>query len=320
MPQPPRRSLVRKILMVIGIVSSVIVLGLIALVVWVAISAKLAPSSESSSSYGLRSSAAGGSAQLEAGMPAPSSARPSPSAAATDTSAPAAVGLKVIKDAEVQLRVADVSLAIEKLSALAGSLGGFVDESRVEENDGAKSGYAVLRVAAPRLDEAVSGAKHLASVVLAESSKSEDVTAAVVDLEARLTSAKAEEAQYLDILKSAKNVDEILSVTEKLSDVRTRIEEMQGQKRYIASQTDFAKLTVYLEEEARVQVPSRNWKPLETLNQSFRGLVYALQGLVNFLIVLAIYGLGFVLPAAVIVWLVFRGVRFIWRKIHRPRK
>ncbi len=318
MPQPPRRSLLRKILTVIGIVSTVIVLGLIALVIWVAVSTQLAQ--PTSKTYDYQSSAAVRSAPYEAGMPVSSSARPSPSAAATDAGAPAAIGLKVIKDAEVQLRVADVSLAIEKLSALAGSLGGFVDESRVEENDGAKSGYAVLRVAAPRLDEAVSGAKHLASVVLAESSKSEDVTAAVVDLEARLTSAKAEEAQYLDILKSAKNVDEILSVTEKLSDVRTRIEEMQGQKRYIASQTDFAKLTVYLEEEARVQIPTRNWKPLETLNQSFRGLVYALQGLVNFLIVLAIYGLGFVLPAAVIVWLVFRGVRFLWRKIHRPRK
>lgn len=229
------------------------------------------------------------------------------------------VGDKIIRTGNLDLRVDDAEKRMTEAKALAKQFGGFVDGSNLVDNGGVKSGYLTIRVPSEKYDELIAAAKKLAVLVLSENSNSEDVTAQYVDLDARLKAAKAEEAQYLDILKQAKTVEDTLKVTQALSQVRSTIEQLQGQLRYLTDRTDFSTLTIRLTEETKIQAPTKLWKPLETFRQAFQGLIVTLQGFVDFLIGLAIYGIGFILPVVVLIWLGYRLVRWVIRKLTNKK-
>ncbi|MFA5185860.1 MAG: DUF4349 domain-containing protein [Patescibacteria group bacterium] len=227
------------------------------------------------------------------------------------------VGDKIIRTGNLNLRVDDADKRMTEAKALAKQFGGFVDNSNLVDNGGVKTGYITVRVPSDKYDELISAAKKMAVLVLSENSNSEDVTAQYVDLSARLKSAQAEEAQYLDILKQAKTVEDTLKVTQALSQVRTTIEQLQGQLRYLGDRTDYSTLTISLTEETKIQAPTKLWKPLETIRIAFQGLIVSLQALVDFLIGLAIYGIGFILPLVLLVWLAYRLVRWIIKKMKK---
>lgn len=60
----------------------------------------------------------------------------------------------------------------------------------------------------------------MAVKVNSEKTDAQDVTKQYVDLEARIRNLRAQEAQYLEIMRSAKKVQDMLDVSEKLSEVR----------------------------------------------------------------------------------------------------
>ena len=71
--------------------------------------------------------------------------------------------------------------------------------------------------------------KSVAVSVDREDVEAHDVTREYIDLDARLRNAQAEEARYLEILKRATTVKDTLEGAEKLSNVRGRIEQLQGE-------------------------------------------------------------------------------------------
>jgi len=231
----------------------------------------------------------------------------------------AAVDAKIIRTGSLSLRVDDAEKRMDEAKALAKQLNGFVASSNLRESNGVKTGYITVRVPSDKYDALVAECKKLAALVLSESSDAEDVTAQFVDLEARLKSAKAEEEQYMAILKQAKNVEDTLKVTQSLNEVRSRIEQMQGQMRYLTDRTDYSTLNITLTEETKIQLPTKTWKPLETLRQTFQGLIVSLQGLVDFLIGLAIYGIGFLLPIFLLLYLAYRLGRWVIRKLFMKK-
>jgi uncharacterized coiled-coil protein SlyX len=227
------------------------------------------------------------------------------------------IGQKIIRTGNLSLRVDDAAKRLDEAKKLAEQFGGFVASSNLADNAGVKTAYLTIRVPTDKYNDLVDAAKKLAALVLSESSNAEDVTAQFVDLNARLKAAQAEEAQYLAILKQAKTVEDTLKVTDYLSQVRSRIEQMQGQLRYLTDKTDYATLNLTLTEETRIEVPTRTWKPLETMRQSFRALILALQSLADLLIGVVIFGLGFLLPLGLLLWLIYFALR---RMVRRFRK
>ncbi|MBD3251800.1 DUF4349 domain-containing protein, partial [Candidatus Uhrbacteria bacterium] len=158
----------------------------------------------------------------------------------------------------------------------------------------------------------VSAIKELAILVLHESTQGQDITMEFVDLDANLRNARAEEASYLEILDRSGSIEEVLSVTRQLAQVRGRIEQLEGRMRYLENKTDLATLHVTVTEETRIEVPTRKWRPIEVVRQSFRDLVTGLQGFVDFLIRFAITIIGLLIPvAAFVALLIWLGWKFV---------
>jgi hypothetical protein len=61
----------------------------------------------------------------------------------------------------------------------------------------------------------------------------QDVTEEYIDLEARLRSKKALEAQFLEIMKQAHKISDALEVQSQIADVRADIERIEGRRRFL---------------------------------------------------------------------------------------
>lgn len=225
------------------------------------------------------------------------------------------VGQKIIRNGSLTLRVDDASKRLEEARLIAEQNGGFVASANLNDRSGVKTAYATLRVPTDKFRIVADSLKMLASTVFDESENGQDVTDQYVDLEARLKAAKAEEAQYMEILKDARTIEDTLNVTSRLGEVRSRIEQMEGQMRGLEDRTSYATLSVTMTEEARVEAPTRVWKPGETLKEAMRALVESLQGLADALIAFVVFFVGLVLPILIVLGLIAWFVRWMLRRV-----
>lgn len=308
---------------------AVLVLVILAVIKMAFQGATGAPDYEESRTSAFRSSISSGIPSMDVGeaMPAAPSAAPLPQEMRKGGSAVAKVDAakpvqRVIKVGELTLRVTDASKAVEDVRAYVSSKNGFVESSTISDpGAGPRSAKMTIRVPVQSFDETMRDLKHFAVLTLEEEVGGQDVTMEFVDLDADLRNAKAEESSYLEILKRSGDIPDVLAVTERLADVRGRIERLEGRKRYLENLTDLATISLSLTEETRVELPGRTWKPLEVLRESLRDLVESLQGLVDFLIRLVIAVVGLLLPIALIVWLImWLGWKIVKRVMRTFRK
>lgn len=73
---------------------------------------------------------------------------------------------------------------------------------------------------------------------------SQDVTEEYIDIDARLKAKKILEARYLELLKKAKKVSEMLEIETQLSAIREEIEAKEGQLRYMQSRVSMSTINI----------------------------------------------------------------------------
>jgi len=213
------------------------------------------------------------------------------------------VGARIIKTGSVSMDVKDTNATLTTVNDLAKQYGGFVQSSTTWLNhDDTLGGSVMLRVESTHFEEAMDVIKQLATVVRSESISGQDVTEEYIDVQARLETLKAEEFQYLEILKKATSVEEILKVNDYLSTVRGEIESIQGRLQYLENQTTFSTISVDMTEEASVVAPTRDWQPVVVVKQAINQLVVAGQSLVNLFIWLVIFGAPVLLMLGLVWW------------------
>lgn len=247
-------------------------------------------------------------AELEAPA-APGQAEAKPASPAFDR--------KIIRTGAMELVVKDAPTAVQQLQALAERLGGYVESSNLTQVGDSMNGTIKLRIPAARFDEARAGARGIGLRVQSESVESNDVTRQFVDLEASLRNFRAEEAQYLEIMKRASKTEDVLQVAEHLSDVRGRIERTQGELNLLSHQVDMSTLTINLVAQAEARVLGLEWRPLYNARRAFRELLQGLADYADSMVALLItlplilVWVATILFFAVIAWKI---LRWVWKR------
>lgn len=224
---------------------------------------------------------------------------------------------KIIRNGSLEITVSDVDQASTKIRSIVESLGGFVEKSS-QTNVGGHTATITARVPADGLDRAMIQVKGVAASVDRESINARDVTRDYVDLDARLRNAKAEEARYLEILKKATTIKDTLDGAEKLSNVRGRIEQLQGEMNYLTSQVDMSALEISLQTEAGSTILGVKWRPFHqakiALGEMISGLADWADSVIAFFINLPLI----LVWAASVIALLFVALRvllFSWKKL-----
>src|SRR5262249_42577270 len=143
---------------------------------------------------------------------------------------------KIIHKAELALQVTNCTETQKKIEALAADEGGFLESSTLEEN----SAEIKLRVPSARFDEVRGKLRDLAVLVRQDSISAADVSKQYIDREARLRNMRAQEQQFLEIMKKAHTVPDVLAVTKELDQVRGEIERADAEFRHLKDQIDMA--------------------------------------------------------------------------------
>lgn len=212
---------------------------------------------------------------------------------------------RIVKVGEVSIEVEEVGVAVGEVRALANDLGGYVGATEASDAEG--SATLTLRIPAERFDAALERVRELGLEVLHESTREEDVTSAIVDLEARIENLRASETTYRSLLERATAIEDILAVQARLDEVRSQIEQLQAQAESLSGQADMSTLTVQLVARAvPVETTTEGWNPGETVEQALAAVLALGQAVLTALIWIGIVVVPLGLLAAVVIVLVLR--------------
>jgi hypothetical protein len=209
------------------------------------------PTTAPTQAFNLEENAAGGGTN-GAGGPAGPSAPPienqttagaSPSAAIVDSA-------KIIKNGSLEIRVGKgaVTESVNRLTALATGLGGYVSDTRTttsEQSGSQATAMVSVRVPAAAFEQLLADTSKLGEV-RATTTSGQDVTAQFTDIDAQLSALTSTRDQFLLVLGEAKNVNDILQVQDRITQVQIQIDQLEGQKRLLTDQTSFGTLSVTL--------------------------------------------------------------------------
>jgi hypothetical protein len=162
----------------------------------------------------------------------------------------------------------------------------------------------VIRVPAPQFDALMKAIEAIGEHTESRHITTEDVTEEYIDVEARLKTKKELEQRYLDLLKQAKSVTDIVSIEGQIAATRSDIESMQGRLNYLSSQVSYSTLTIVYYENIGTDYGFGS-KFFSSLKNGWDNLLLFIIGVLNFW--------PFILITAFLVWLFIR-VRRLRRK------
>ncbi len=154
----------------------------------------------------------------------------------TTSSTPKKTAKKIIKNANVRCQVDDIGIAYKQINALVAKHQAYISKEE-QNNRGRRANYDfTIRVPFERFDTLLSELSKVAIQVDYKNVNARDVTEEFVDIKARLQTKRALEARYIDILKKADSVKDMLTVEKQLQVVREEIEAKEGRLRYLSDQ------------------------------------------------------------------------------------
>ena len=157
-------------------------------------------------------------------------------------------GSKLIFTATMELNTGDVGRAFNDASSLATGNGGYLEKSAFsnDPNDNTKrSATLTIRVPAQNYDSLLASLRTMNGVgVVTEGSNSNEVTEQYIDLQSNQRNLERTEQQYLELLKQAKSIQEVLTVQDRLTSVRSQIEQIQGRLKVLDQRIDFATINL----------------------------------------------------------------------------
>jgi Domain of unknown function (DUF4349) len=162
-----------------------------------------------------------------------------------------------IKRAEltVQLTSAQFRAGVAQATQLPGSVGGFVQSSQVsggapidDKRNEPRFAVVVMRVPSVRFDD-VRGRLGGLGKLTSENISGEEVSAQLVDMQARMTSLLLQEEAYKKLFNAATKIQDIITVQERLTEVRTQIEQISAQKANLGNQVAMSTITLNLQEK-----------------------------------------------------------------------
>ena len=152
---------------------------------------------------------------------------------------------RVVKSGSLSLVVDEgkVSATVQRLQVLVAAARGYVADSQSSEAGDHPTATLTVRVPAASFERVLDQVRALKVKVVSTTTSGKDVTASYADTQAKIQSLKAARSRYLTILSGAKTIAETLTVQQRVDEVQQQIDQLEGQRRVLADQSDFGTLT-----------------------------------------------------------------------------
>lgn len=151
---------------------------------------------------------------------------------------------KIIKTARLVYETKDVDATHAKVLQLATQYKGFVQSDNSGKGYNRISRNMMVRVPTERFMDFINGISEGVSYFDQKDISRQDVSEEFVDLEARLKAKRELENRYLELLKQAKTVKEMLEIERELSTIREEIEAKQGRLQFLQNRVSMSTVTL----------------------------------------------------------------------------
>lgn len=149
---------------------------------------------------------------------------------------------KIIKTADLNVEVKDIKKATEEINKIISKYKGYIGQLTENNNHYLLNTTMTIRVPNTGFDSLVANILNVGIYVHRKEVKANDVTEEYIDVASRLKTKREVEKRYLQILKQAKNVDDILNVERQLSYIREEIEAKEGRLKYLNDQVSYSSI------------------------------------------------------------------------------
>jgi len=239
--------------------------------------------------------------------------------------APAQQERLVIVNTDLAMVVKDPKTRMADISKLATDMGGYVVSSNLYQSytpvgKEVPEANIVIRIPAPKLDEALARIKEGAVDIQNENRSGQDVTDVYVDLQSRLKAKEAADKKLLEIMDQAVKAEDVLAIYMQIQNVETEIEQLKGQIKYYEESAALSSVSVRLiAEEATQPIQVGPWKPEGAAKAAVEDLIRFLQNFAEFLIRFVIFTLPALILIAIPLYLVYLVGRGVYRRVRRSR-
>jgi len=229
---------------------------------------------------------------------------------------------KIIQSAYIVMETLSFDETIKTVKDKTYEYLGYFEKMRVDgkrmdlpDNEQRRDAYFIIRIPKDKYEHFLNAFENMGNVIVNELN-SEDVTDVYIDTEARLKTLKVQEERLLDILKTATEVEDIIVLEERLSEIRYDIEGYTGTIRKWDNLVDFTTVQLEISEVQKVTEP----KPEGMMSRSVETFVESTEDVAEILTNFVIFAFGFTPYLIILVPLGF-GVNFIAkrRKPKSPR-
>ena len=152
---------------------------------------------------------------------------------------------QLVIEASLGLEVTDIDARVREIESIAAGFGGWTESAEVSGDGGLRSARVSVRVPAVKVGDAMIQFRGLGRVV-DEQVSATDVTEQLVDNDARLAAWRTQETRLIRLLESARTVEDIVEIEQRISEVRTDIEVVEATQRNLAGRVATALVTVQL--------------------------------------------------------------------------
>jgi len=226
---------------------------------------------------------------------------------------------KIVRTGSLELQVADVTKALTGGREAMATLGGYIGSSQQQRSGDQTVATVTYRIPVARWEDALAAMRGLGTVI-SEATDAAEVTAQIVDLDARIRNLKASEVALVGYAEKAPKVSDLLEIQGRLTDTRGQIEQLTAQQADLSDRAALATLTVTFGTEiVAVTQAAERWDPAAEVDRASATLISMGQAVVSFAIVVAIVWLPVLLVMgfiALVSMLIAR--RLGWRRPGNP--
>jgi hypothetical protein len=147
---------------------------------------------------------------------------------------------KIIKTASLNIEVKDYSAFYASLREKVRSTGGYIAQEQQSESDYKIENIVTIKVPVDQFDNAVMQLTSNIERLNDKKISSQDVTTEVIDTKSRIEAKKQVRLRYMDLLRQAKNMGEILSVQSEINEIQEEIESAAGRLEYLGHSSTFS--------------------------------------------------------------------------------
>ena len=155
---------------------------------------------------------------------------------------------KLIKEGNIEFETKDLDVTRKMIFEAVKKYNAYVASDVTYKSSVRNSNTIKIRVPAKNFDKLLNDTTKGVENFDRKDINVKDVTEEFVDIQARLKTKKELEQRYLDLLKQAKNVTEILEIEKQIGLLRSEIESIEGRLKYLQNQISFSTLTISIYE------------------------------------------------------------------------